>query len=105
MAGPVATASFPNGLLTVELPAGELLVRVHWNNQEPIYFGPSAGTPPGNRFDAPRGEYRILYAAVNLEGAFVETVLRRPRGRILKRENVEQRGWTVLALKPTLKLN
>ena len=39
-----------------------------------------------------------------MEGAFVETVLRRPRGRILKRENVEQRGWTELALKSTLKL-
>jgi hypothetical protein len=99
-----ATASFPRGLLPVELPAGADVIRVHRNTQGAIFFGPPRGTPPGNRFDAPRGEYRILYAAVELEGAFVETVLRNPRERILKREYVEQRGWTVLALKPTLKL-
>ncbi|NNH66443.1 RES family NAD+ phosphorylase [Rhizobium laguerreae] len=61
-----------------------------------IFFGPAQGRRPQNRFDAPNQEYRVLYAAQHLEGAFVETVLRRPVGRILRRQVVEERGWSIV---------
>jgi hypothetical protein len=54
------------------------------------------GHPPVYRFDAPAGEFRTLYGAAELTGAFVETVLRRAR-RIIARSFVEQRKWTVLS--------
>lgn len=101
---PESTPSrFPQGLLTIDLPAGATIIRVHRHTNGAVYFGPSAGKPAECRFDALHSEYRILYAAVNLEGAFVETVLRRPR-RIFRRAFVEERGWTTLAVKRTLKL-
>ncbi|WP_421405387.1 RES family NAD+ phosphorylase [Agrobacterium fabrum] len=92
----MAASRFASGLRTIELPTGHGVVRVHALNRDPIYFGPAAGRPPANRFDAPNGEYRILYAAERIEGAFVETVLRRPTGRILRRAAVEERGWSVV---------
>jgi RES domain len=98
------TSRFPAGLLAVELPAGEIVVRVHQQNKAAVFFGPKAGFPPQNRFDAPRSEYRTLYAAERLEGAFVESVLRRPAGRILRRGYVEERVWTPLRLVRTARL-
>ena len=83
-------------LLTVEMPIGSEMIRVHHKVRSPVYFGPPPGTSPQNRFDAPGGEYRMLYAAARLEGAFVETVLRRPAGRILRRAYVDERVWTIL---------
>ncbi|NEJ20367.1 RES domain-containing protein [Rhizobium leguminosarum] len=59
-----------------------------------IFFGPQPGSTPQGRFDAPAGQYRLLYAAQRLEGAFVETVLRRPANRIVRRAFVEERMWT-----------
>lgn len=90
------TSRFPAGLLAVELPVGEIVVRVHHRDRGSIFFGPTHGVPPQNRFDAPSGEYRVLYAAERLEGAFVESVLRRPAGRVLRRAFVEERMWTPL---------
>ncbi|MBB5051777.1 MAG: RES family NAD+ phosphorylase [Afipia sp.] len=92
------TARFPAGLLPERLDAGEVIVRVHREKQGPIFFGPPAGSPPQNRFDAPNGEYQVLYAAERLEGAFVETVLRRPAHRIVKRSFIEERMWSPLRL-------
>jgi hypothetical protein len=96
----LATSSVPTrsstGLLTIELPIDSEMIRVHHKERRPVYFGPPSGNPPQNRFDAPGGEYRTLYAAARLEGAFVETVLRRPDGRILRRAYVDERAWTTL---------
>ncbi|MSO99656.1 MAG: RES domain-containing protein [Acetobacteraceae bacterium] len=72
--------------------------------RDAIFFGPSPGSKPGNRFDAPNGEYRVLYASERLEGAFVETVLRRPRGRILRPEFVNERAHSNLRLERPLNL-
>lgn len=79
-------------------------MRVHRKEQGPIFFGPGTGKPPQNRFDASAGEYRLLYAARRLEGAFVETLLRRPAGRIVKRAFIEQRMWTPLRLERAVTL-
>jgi hypothetical protein len=92
------TSRFPSGLLAVELHAGDIVVRVHHRARPVIFFGPQAGTLPQQRFDAPSGEYRVLYAAERLEGAFVQSVLRRPAGRVLRRSFVNQRTWTPLRL-------
>lgn len=85
-----------SGPLTIQLAVNSEIIRIHHKDRGPVYFGPPSGSPPQNRFDAPRGEYRILYAAARLEGAFVETVLRRPQGRILRRAYVDERAWTIL---------
>ncbi len=92
------TARFPAGLLPMQLDAGEIIVRIHRKGQGAVFFGPGAGKPPQNRFDAPAGEYGILYAARRLEGAFVETLLRRPSGRIVRRDYIEERQWTPIRL-------
>jgi hypothetical protein len=81
------------------LPAGTGIHRVHWADKGPVFFGPKPGLPPANRFDAPAGEYRTLYAAERFEGAFVETVLRDPARRIIDPANVAARAWTVVALR------
>ena len=82
----------------MELDAGEIIVRIHRKRQGAVFFGPSADKGPQNRFDAPAGEYGILYAARRLEGAFVETLLRRRSGRIVRRDFIEERQWTPLRL-------
>jgi hypothetical protein len=48
---------------------GQEWFRIHRIGQEPIYFGRSKG----NRFDAPSGEYGVLYLAQNEHCAFIET--------------------------------
>lgn len=80
------------------------MVRIHPEDRGPIFFGPSPGSAPKNRFDAPGGEYRALYAAERLEGAFVETILRKPGGRVLRRAFVQQRAWSVLRTQRPLSL-
>lgn len=94
---------FTSGLLEDTIAAGQGLARVHRLTNGAIWFGPSPGNPPEYRFDAPSGEYRTLYCARELTGAFVETVLRRAR-RIIARPFVEERGWTMLAPTRDLRL-
>jgi hypothetical protein len=96
------TARFPAGLLSIQLDAGEIIVRIHRKGHGAVFFGPSAGRPPQGRFDALGGEYGILYAARRLEGAFVETLLRRPSGRIVRRDFIEERQWTPIRLERPL---
>jgi hypothetical protein len=45
----------------------------------PIYFGQSGQT----RFDAPAGQYGVLYVAADVNGAFIETFGRRLNYRLL----------------------
>lgn len=87
-----------------ELALGQSIARVHRLGQGAVFFGPSPGGPPANRWDAPGGEYRTLYAAEKLEGGFVETLLRLPAGRIVRRAFVDARGWSALVLDRTLSL-
>ena len=101
---PAAAATGPDlpaggGFLPHRLPAGTELHRIHWAERDPVFFGPKPGLPPANRFDAPAGEYRTFYAAERFEGAFVETVLRDPRRRLIAPANVAARAWTAVALR------
>jgi hypothetical protein len=99
---PPGTA-LPDDCLTVRLPAGVLVTRVHWTSNDPIWFGPEPGGFPGSRFDAPSGEFRTLYAAEELDGAFAETVLRKA-ARIIAWPVVVKRSWSVLELQRDLEL-
>jgi hypothetical protein len=45
------------------------LFRIYSASQDPIYFGRA----PRNRFDAPAGEFGVLYCAEDEWGAFIET--------------------------------
>jgi len=98
------TSRFQSGLRSTILETGEIIVRVHRKLQGAVFFGPEPGSSPQNRFDAPAGQFRVLYAAQRLEGAFVETVLRRPGNRVVKRAFVEDRMWTPLRLQRRLVL-
>jgi hypothetical protein len=80
-------------------PAGSRLFRIHHQDNGPLWFGPKPGEPPANRFDAPGGEFRVLYAALGMAGSFVETILHRPVGRIVKRAYVDQRCCSTLVVR------
>ncbi|MCJ8508634.1 RES family NAD+ phosphorylase [Rhizobium lemnae] len=82
-------------LLVLSLPANSHFVRIHQAVHSAVWFGPAPGAGPAYRFDAPSGQYRTMYAAQQLEGAFAETILRRAN-RIIARPYVELRQWSVI---------
>lgn len=86
------------------LPAGTTLHRVHRAAHAPLFFGPGPGEPPRSRFDAPAGEFRTLYLACGLAGAFVETLLRNPALRLVAREEVTKRRWSLVRCAAPLRL-
>ena len=95
---------FPSGLLAHAIPTGTSLFRIHHEDNGPLWFGPKPSLPAAYRFDAERGEYRTLYSAETLDGAFAETILHKPTGRIVRRKYVEERAWTVLKTRRPFKL-
>jgi hypothetical protein len=97
------SSRFAKGLLSVDVPKDSELVRIHWQTNGPVFFGPKPGMPPSNRFDAPGGEYRVLYAAAELPGAYVETVLRHPY-RIMRRREADERAASRLQAQRRLQL-
>lgn len=98
-----ASTVMAGDLLPVLVPAMSTFVRIHPVGRNPLWFGPAPGKPPAYRFDAPSGQYRTMYGAERLEGAFAETMLRRAR-RILARDYVAQRQWSVIRTLRDLKL-
>lgn len=100
---PSPVPDLPDECLIAHLQAGSLISRVHWRANDPFWFGPAPGDLPGGRFDAPAGEFRTLYAAQEVAGAFAESVLRKAN-RIISRKLVEKRAWSVLAVKRDLEL-
>ncbi len=98
------TSLFPRGVLAEIVPAGSVIIRMHHQAHSPLWFGPRPGTPPQHRFDAPAGEYRVLYCAARLAGAFVESVLRKPAGRIVARAYIDERVWSEVTVRRALRL-
>jgi len=76
--------------------AGAAWTRIHKNTLDPAFFGPPAGSPPVNRFDAPAGEYHVLYVGLSFSAAFVETMIRLPQLPYLERSALEERSASVL---------
>jgi hypothetical protein len=62
---PVDLASWNLPLIEINEP----LFRIHQTQHSPLYYGSSGN----NRFDAPNGEYGVMYAAADANGAFIET--------------------------------
>jgi hypothetical protein len=58
VSGGSAASRFANGLLPLDIPKGAEFVRIHWQANSPVFFGPAPGNPPANRFDAPVGHPR-----------------------------------------------
>lgn len=98
--GPTApTTTFPRGVKTEILEAGSKIIRIHHRAQGAVWFGPKPGLPPAYRFDAPSQEYRTLYAALALDGAFVETILHgKSASQIVSLAYVNQRAWTAISV-------
>jgi len=67
----------------VQRAAGERFVRIHHMKDGPIWFGWNAMTATfrvaTNRFDSADRSYGILYLAATSDGAFAESVGRKPR--------------------------
>jgi hypothetical protein len=100
-----ATGSFPKGIKTEVLQQGSQIVRIHYRDNAPVWFGPKPGSPPAYRFDAPGGEYRVMYAAATIDGSFVETILHgRVTDQIVKRSHVDLQAWTAITLRRPLQL-
>jgi len=62
-------------LPTVSVKPGELL-RLFSLGRHPIYFRTPKKGLPAYRFDAPEGEYGVMYCAFSLDVCFAETLLR-----------------------------
>lgn len=63
-------------------------MRVHWIADDPAFWGKTGG----NRFDAPAGEFGVLYASTDAYGAFIETC-GDTRDRIITTTSLTMRGW------------
>ncbi len=93
------TVTFPRGVKTEILETGSAIIRIHHQDNGAIWFGPKPGLPPAYRFDAPAGEYRTMYAAAAIEGAFVETILYgKAEQQIVSQAYIDQRAWSELTI-------
>jgi hypothetical protein len=96
-AGPkhVATRPLPQRIWDVPMYR---ICKVH---HEPLHFGRSGR----NRFDAPRGEFGVLYAAETSEGAFVEACIReRPAGNLFALPYFQERRLVEISFSARLRL-
>jgi hypothetical protein len=90
--------TLPPDLPVSTLPTATKLWRIHRADYGPIWFGPAPGQPPQNRFDAPAGEFRICYFGQELEGAFVETLMRGRARRLVRLSELKERAASAVPL-------
>ena len=95
----------PPELVTTPLPIIEdqrSWFRLHRADYSPIYFGRTGR----NRFDAPDGEYGVLYLGDSLHCCFVETYGRSDRGdrRIVTRQELTRRNLATVELSRALRV-
>lgn len=86
--------SAPHGptLRVFTWPKREALYRIHLADQNALWFGPGAGAPARSRFDSPLGEYQTCYLGASPAAAFVETMLRGQRIRLIARATLRARA-------------
>ena len=75
-------------------------VRSHDRAYGPFHFGRSGK----NRFDAPGGEYGILYIAADAHGAFVKTFGREPGRTLIDWDELNARNFSEIASSRPLRL-
>jgi hypothetical protein len=108
--GPSGVAPFPLASLASTklpidvLPAETPLYRAHRTAQGPIFFGPGPGAPATYRFDSSSGAFGVLYVALGLAGALVETLLRNPRRKMIALADIETRATSVLRCRRDLRV-
>lgn len=68
--------------------------RIYEVSRDPAYFG-KTGT---NRYDAPAGEFGVMYVAEDPQGAFIETLGRSGGVRVLKVSDLKSRALARLHL-------
>jgi hypothetical protein len=96
--------TLPRRLPVRRLAAGAELWRIHARARGPVWFGPAAGAPPQNRFDAPGGEFRVCYFGQSLEAAFVETMVRGRARLMVALTELRARSATAVPLARELRL-
>lgn len=74
--------------------------RVHRLGRDPIHFGTAATF----RYDAPRGEYGVLYAAADPHCAFIETLGQETGCRIVTWSELARREWARIRVSRPLRL-
>ena len=101
----VAEPRPPTDLHRRDLPieiiaAGRTLVRIHPAKWPALHFGTSGD----NRFDDPQRGYGVCYAALTIEGAFAETLLRQIGATLVARASLDLRSITELTVVADLRL-
>jgi RES domain len=96
--------TLPPDLPVSTLAANTKLWRIHRADYGPLWFGPANGQPPQNRFDAPAGEFRVCYLGQELEGAFVETLMRGRANRLISLAELKERAASAVPLTRELRL-
>lgn len=91
---PTDQAGIDKIALTLAHPRHEWY-RVFRTKQNPLWFGKKGIF----RFDAPGGEYGVLYIAAKPDGAFIETFGRTLGIRLIRRQKLEARSIAVLKIK------
>jgi hypothetical protein len=74
--------------------------RVHPVRYDPLHFG----RVPRNRFDAPAGEFGVLYVAADAHGAFIETFGHATGVRFVTTAELRARGLAVITARRALRL-
>jgi len=84
------------------VPQARVWYRVHRAAHGPVHFGPR--NPPGNRYDDPACVFGTLYVGETLEVAFVETMLRNPKLRMVALTEVAAKRWATIQASRDLRL-
>jgi hypothetical protein len=75
-------------------------IRIHRRHYGPIYFGRTGD----GRFDAPAGQYGILYVASDAHGAFIETLGHETGRTAIDWDEIEERALAEVAVSRPLRL-
>ena len=86
----------------IAMPQATIWHRVHREVHDPVHFGPR--NPPANRYDDPACAFGTLYVGETLEVAFVETMLRNPKLRMVSLAEVMARRWATIQASRDLRL-
>ncbi len=87
-------------LLLHTFRAGQRWWRIHRPANDPVYFGKGAL----NRFDAPKGEFGVLYAGADAHCAFIETFGHATGTRFVTEAELDARALAVVRCSRALQL-
>jgi hypothetical protein len=96
----LASATLP----IIEFPTGAEFFRCHRTKDDPLFFGPARASDPQFRFDAPAGEFRVLYLGLTPDAAIVETLCRNVARRTVDLVDLELRSLARVTSTATLRL-